>query len=129
MPSCCIDSLRIASREAEYSPRKLIKALPLILLRLTNVIEMPGPTSLFRPPLLAPWRLATSLLVGTHHRDRFAVYDCTRYTFASTFVRFTGNKDLMELELKFCVLAARIKRLLTAAEKQAGRPAPRRPPL
>ncbi len=81
-----------------------------------QVAPWSGPISLFRPPQLGQWQVAPGRLVDKHRHYLYPDNDWTRYAPGIEIFEVPGDHDSMVLEPNVRVLAARIKRVLTAAE-------------
>ena len=87
-----------------------------------QVAPWDGPMALFRPPLLGRWEVAPGRLVDKHRHYLYPDNDWTRCAPGLEVFEVPGDHDSMVLEPNVRVLAARMKRVLTAAEG-AGLPA------
>lgn len=95
-----------------------------------QVTEWDGPLTLFRPPLLAQWEVAPGRLVDKDRHYMYPDNDWTRLVPGIAIHEVPGDHDSMVLEPNVRVLAARMKKVLEAAElEMAQRPAPGSPPL
>ncbi|WP_299601316.1 type I polyketide synthase [uncultured Tateyamaria sp.] len=81
-----------------------------------QVTSWDGPLTLFRPPLMARWEVAPGRLVDKDRHYMFPDNDWTRYVPGVTVHEVPGDHDSMVLEPNVRVLAARMKKVLEAAE-------------
>ncbi|WP_299609877.1 type I polyketide synthase [uncultured Tateyamaria sp.] len=89
-----------------------------------------GPLTLFRPPLLAQWEVAPGRLVDKDRHYMYPDNDWTRFVPGVAIHEVPGDHDSMVLEPNVRVLAARMKKVLEAAElEMAQRPTPGSPPF
>ena len=93
-----------------------------------QVTPWDGPLTLFRPPLLAQWEVAPGRLVDKDRHYMYPDNDWTRFVPGIAIHEVPGDHDSMVLEPNVRVLAARMKKVLEAAElEMAQRPAPGSP--
>jgi len=80
-----------------------------------------GPLTLFRPPLLARWEVAPGRLVGKDKHYMFRDNGWTDHAPRLSIYEVPGDHDSMVLEPNVRVLAARMRKVLEAAEAEAAR--------
>ncbi|WP_367180186.1 SDR family NAD(P)-dependent oxidoreductase [uncultured Tateyamaria sp.] len=81
-----------------------------------QVTPWDGPLTLFRPPLMARWEVAPGRLVDKDRHYMFPDNDWTRFVPGLVIHEVPGDHDSMVLEPNVRVLAARMKKVLEAAE-------------
>lgn len=90
-----------------------------------EVTPWDGPLTMFRPPLMARWEVAPGRLVDKDRHYLFPDNDWTRFVPGISVQEVPGDHDSMVLEPNVRVLAARMKKVLEAAEAEwAAAPAP-----
>lgn len=82
-----------------------------------------GPLMLFRPPLVGKWQVAPDRLVNSERAYVLHDNDWTAWAPKVEVQEVPGDHDSMVLEPNVRVLAARMRRVIEAAERRASRPA------
>ncbi len=82
-----------------------------------QVAPWTGPLTLFRPPLIGKWQVAPDRLVNSDRAYVLPDNDWTGFAPGIEVIEVPGDHDSMVLEPNVRVLAARMKRVLEAAER------------